>query len=241
MTSRPQSVELKATGGAVNLDTSKMADMTVEDITLRANQVTDEVYLSSITITIYQTFVYFQSRETGVKTMTMLDEQGEQLRRVEQGMDQINQDMRHAEKNLTDLSKCCGLCVCPCDRVTSIEHDGRYKKTWGTGSDNSGIEGKEGGIVSNQPTAVRNGQAVSSGSGGASGPYIKRVTNDAREDEMEENLGHVGSIVENLKTLALDMGNEIDKQNKSIDRITDKADMNKARIDEANQRANKLL
>lgn len=42
----------------------------------------------------------------------------EQLRRVEQGMDQINQDMRQAEKNLTDLSKCCGLCVCPCDRYT---------------------------------------------------------------------------------------------------------------------------
>lgn len=40
----------------------------------------------------------------------------EQLRHVEQGMDQINQDMRQAEKNLTDLSKCCGLCVCPCDR-----------------------------------------------------------------------------------------------------------------------------
>ncbi len=42
----------------------------------------------------------------------------EQLKRVEDGMDQINQDMRQAEKNLTDLSKCCGLCVCPCDRYT---------------------------------------------------------------------------------------------------------------------------
>lgn len=41
----------------------------------------------------------------------------EQLRRVDQGMDQINQDMRQAEKNITDLSKCCGLCVCPCDRL----------------------------------------------------------------------------------------------------------------------------
>uniref|UniRef100_A0A673M5N4 Synaptosomal-associated protein n=1 Tax=Sinocyclocheilus rhinocerous TaxID=307959 RepID=A0A673M5N4_9TELE len=230
MTSRPQSVELKATGGAANLDTSKMADMTVEDITLKANQVTDEVYLSSITI----------SRETGVKTMTMLDEQGEQLRRVDQGMDQINQDMRQAEKNLTDL-RICSIKNLFSFRVTSIEHDGRYKKTWGTGSDNSSTEGKEGGVVSSQPNAVRNGQAVSSGSGGASGPYIKRVTDDAREDEMEENLGQVGSIIGNLKNLALDMGNEIDKQNKTIDRITDKADMNKARIDEANQRANKLL
>lgn len=40
----------------------------------------------------------------------------EQLTRVEEGLDQINQDMKQAEKNLTDLSKCCGLCVCPCDR-----------------------------------------------------------------------------------------------------------------------------
>ncbi|XP_058604907.1 synaptosome associated protein 23.1 isoform X2 [Onychostoma macrolepis] len=211
-----------------------MADMTVEDITLRANQVTDE----SLESTRRMLQMAEESRETGVKTMTMLDEQGEQLRRVDQGMDQINQDMRQAEKNLTDLSKCCGLCVCPCDRVTSIEHDGRYKKTWGTGSDNSCTEG---GVVSSQPTVVRNGQVVSSGSAGASDPYVKRVTNDAREDEMEENLEQVGGIIGNLKNLALDMGNEIDKQNKTIDRITDKADMNKARIDEANQRANKLL
>ncbi|XP_077096097.1 synaptosome associated protein 23.1 isoform X1 [Siphateles boraxobius] len=237
MSKPPQSVELKTTGGAANLDTSKMADMSVEDITMRANQVTDE----SLESTRRMLQMAEESRETGVKTMTMLDEQGEQLRRVDQGMDQINQDMRQAEKNLTDLSKCCGLCVCPCDRVTSIEHDGRYKRTWGTGSDNASIQGKEGGVVSSQPNAVRNGQAVSGGSAGASGPYIKRVTNDAREDEMEENLEQVGGIIGNLKNLALDMGNEIEKQNKTIDRITDKADMNKSRIDEANQRANKLL
>ncbi|XDV43432.1 hypothetical protein PO909_011915, partial [Leuciscus waleckii] len=233
LTFRPQSVELKATGGAPNLDTSKMADMSVEDITMRANQVTDE----SLESTRRMLQMAEESRETGVKTMTMLDEQGEQLRRVDQGMDQINQDMRQAEKNLTDLSKCCGLCVCPCDRVSSIEHDGRYKRTWGTGGDNTSVQGKEGGVVSSQPTAVRNGQAVSA----ASGPYIKKVTNDAREDEMEENLETVGGIIGNLKNLALDMGNEIEKQNKTIDHINDKADMNKARIDEANQRANKLL
>lgn len=49
-----------------------------------------------------------------------------------------------------------------------------------------------------------------------------RVTNDAREDEMEENLGHVGSIIGNLKSMALDMGNEIDTQNVQIDRIQGK-------------------
>lgn len=49
-----------------------------------------------------------------------------------------------------------------------------------------------------------------------------RVTNDAREDEMEENLAHVGSIVGNLKSMALDMGNEIDTQKVQIERVQGK-------------------
>uniref|UniRef100_A0A3Q3WR53 Synaptosomal-associated protein n=1 Tax=Mola mola TaxID=94237 RepID=A0A3Q3WR53_MOLML len=164
-----------------------------------------------------------------------------QLTHVEEGMDQINQDMRQAEKNLTDLSKCCGLCVCPCDRVSSIEHDSRYKRSWGIGG--SDIENESNGskVVSRQPSGVRNGQAAQVNAAAPTGPYIKRVTNDAREDEMEENLGAVGSIIGNLKTMAIDMGNEIDRQNIQIDNITEKADMNKVRIDEANQRANKLI
>lgn len=49
--------------------------------------------------------------------------------------------------------------------------------------------------------------------------YWDRITNDAREDEMDENLTQVGNILGNLKNMALDMGNEIDAQNKQIDRI----------------------
>ncbi|KAK6307511.1 synaptosomal-associated protein 23 isoform X1 [Coregonus clupeaformis] len=234
----PQSVALGVTGGASNFDSSKMADMSVEEITMRANQVTDE----SLESTRRMLQMAEESRQTGVNTIEMLDQQGEQLKRTEEGMDQINQDMRQAEKNLTDLSKCCGLCVCPCDRVTSIEHDSKYKRTWGIGdSSSAGGGGVDGSVVSTQPSGIRNGEANQQQSMGSSGPYIKRITNDAREDEMEENLDQVGSIIGNLKNMAMDMGSEIDKQNKHIDRITEKADMNKARIDEANQRANKLI
>lgn len=42
---------------------------------------------------------------------------------------------------------------------------------------------------------------------------------------MEENLGAVGSIIGNLKVMAVDMGNEIDKQNKHIDNITEKVEL----------------
>lgn len=74
-----------------------------------------------------------------------------------------------------------------------------------------------------------------------SGGYIGRVTKDAREDEMEENLTHVGSIIGNLKSMALDMSNEIDTQNVQIDRIQGKAILNMSRIDAANQKANNLM
>lgn len=51
---------------------------------------------------------------------------------------------------------------------------------------------------------------------------VSRVTNDAREDEMEENLAQVGSILGNLRSMAIDMGNEIDTQNVQIQRIQEK-------------------
>lgn len=49
-----------------------------------------------------------------------------------------------------------------------------------------------------------------------------RVTNDVKEDEMEENLAQVGSILGNLRSMALDMGNEIDTQNIQTERIQSK-------------------
>lgn len=39
---------------------------------------------------------------------------------------------------------------------------------------------------------------------------------------MEDNLTQVGHILGNLKHMALDMGSEIDSQNKQIDRINEK-------------------
>lgn len=51
---------------------------------------------------------------------------------------------------------------------------------------------------------------------------VFRVTEDARENEMDENLEQVGGIIGNLRHMALDMGNEIDTQNRQIDRIMEK-------------------
>uniref|UniRef100_A0A452TPE5 Multifunctional fusion protein n=1 Tax=Ursus maritimus TaxID=29073 RepID=A0A452TPE5_URSMA len=149
----------------------------------------------------------------------------QQLDRVEEGMNHINQDMKEAEKNLKDLGKCCGLFICPCNKLKSSD---AYKKAWGNNQD---------GVVASQPARVVDEREQMAISGG----FIRRVTNDARENEMDENLEQVSGIIGNLRHMALDMGNEIDTQNRQIDRIMEKADSNKTRIDEANQRATKML
>ncbi len=81
----------------------------LEEMQMEADQATDE----SLESTRRMLQLTEESQDVGIKTLVMLDEQGEQLDRIEEGMDQINADMREAEKNLTGLEKCCGLCVCP--------------------------------------------------------------------------------------------------------------------------------
>uniref|UniRef100_H2L4F6 Synaptosomal-associated protein n=1 Tax=Oryzias latipes TaxID=8090 RepID=H2L4F6_ORYLA len=179
-----------------------------EELQRRANQVTDE----SLESTRRMIQLVEESKDVGIRTVVMLDEQGEQLERIDEGLDQINSDMKEAEKNLTDLGKCCGLCNC--EKLKAFEESGAYKAVWGGATSQDGV-------VSNQPppssrVVDEREQMIMSGG------HIRRVTNDAREDEMEENLAHVGSIVGNLKSMALDIGSELESQNDQIDRIRDK-------------------
>lgn len=52
--------------------------------------------------------------------------------------------------------------------------------------------------------------------------FCCRITNDAREDEMEENMGQVNTMIGNLRNMALDMGSELENQNRMVDRINAK-------------------
>lgn len=52
--------------------------------------------------------------------------------------------------------------------------------------------------------------------------FAFRITNDAREDEMEENMGQVNTMIGNLRNMALDMGSELENQNRQIDRVNRK-------------------
>lgn len=197
----------------------------LEDLQMQANKTTDE----SLESTRRMMHMCEESQDVGIKTIVMLDSQGEQLDRIEEGMDQINQDMKDAEKNLEGMEKCCGLCVLPWKKAKNFEKSGDYNKTWKASED--------GQVNTNGPRVI-----VDAGNGvGPSGGFITRITNDAREDEMEQNMGEVSNMLGNLRNMAVDMGNEISSQNRQLDRINQKAESNTDRVQSANTRANKIL
>jgi len=192
------------------------------EVQLKSNQMTDESLESTRRMLQYCE----ESKDAGIRTLVALDEQGEQLDRIEEGMDQINADMKEAEKNLTGMEKCCGICVCPCQKGQSFKED---DKTWKANDD--------GKVVNNQPTRImdeRNGL-------GPAGGFVAKITNDAREDDMEENLGQVNTMIGNLRNMAIDMGSEISSQNQQIERINQKGSSNESRINIANERTARLL
>ncbi|XP_075722344.1 synaptosomal-associated protein 25kDa isoform X5 [Rhipicephalus microplus] len=167
-----------------------------------------------------------EAQDAGVKTIVELDKQGEQLDRIEEDMDKINADMKEAEKNLTGMEKCCGICVCPCQKGKEFKEDA---STWKANED--------GKVVNSQPARVmddRNGAGPTSG-------YIARITNDDRENEMEDNMVQVSTMIGNLRNMAIDMGSEIESQNRQIDRINQKGTSNVVRVKGAQERAAKLM
>lgn len=193
------------------------------ELQFKANKTTDD----SLESTRRMLQLCDESKEAGFRTLMGLDEQGEQLDKIEEEMDKINVDMREAEKNLTGMEKCCGFCILPCAKSKEFKEDAG---TWKASDD--------GKVVNGQPTRVVDNRA---GTGPTTTSYVARITNDAREDEMEENMTQVGNMIGNLRNMALDMGSEIVNQNSQLDRINQKATSNETRITAANQRATKLL
>jgi len=198
----------------------------LESLQLKANKITDD----SLESTRRMITLCEESQGAGIKTIEMLEQQGEQLNRVEQGLDGMGAELKVAEKHLHGMEKWCGICVCPWNRTAKVKD-----ADW-----NNPLASDTTKIVGSQPGAGRSGNS-SVPDNAPPGGYIQRINNDAREDEMEENMQAVGSILGNLKNMAQDMGDEIGKQNKDLERIGGKAAKVDVKVQNANTRTEKLL
>ena len=122
-------------------------------------------------------------------------------------MDDMNDEMKQANKHITGMEKWCGLFVCPWNRGGSKVRDA--DATWKAPKEKKQKQG----AARNEPTNQTQAH---------SGPIVQVITNDDREKEMEENMQGVSSILSTLKTQASEMNKEIGKQNSQLDRVTHK-------------------
>ena len=58
----------------------------------------------------------YETEEVGNQTINNLYDQGEQLNRIEGGLDKVNNNLSEAEDEMREMEKTCGCCTCPWDR-----------------------------------------------------------------------------------------------------------------------------
>jgi len=188
----------------------------LEGLQLKCNTVTDE----SLESTRRMKTLCEDAKDSGIKTLVMLDDQGEQLEKFEKGMDSINADMRLAEQALKSMDLLCGIFPKFWKKSSGFKED---DAVWG--------ENRQGGGGAPPPPGVEI----------PNGAFIGKITNDAREEEMEENMEQVSAMIGNLRNMASDMNGELENQNQQLDRINLKATSDITRVKMANDKAAALM
>ena len=85
---------------------SQGGEMTeLDGLQLKGNQMTDE----SLESTRRMMNLCAEAKDAGIKTLVALDDQGEQIDKIEAGLDSINADMGLAEKALKAMDLACGI------------------------------------------------------------------------------------------------------------------------------------
>lgn len=204
----------------------------LELLKMKMNKTTDE----SVESTRRMVQLCDESQRVGAATMEQLASQGDQLRDIDQNMDVIHSDLRDAERDLEQLDKCCGLCVLPwkkskklkTENVFDSQRSGKIRDSRPT-SGTPNTKQPQNQPVPGQPCVAGQNQ------------YVTRITNDAREDEMEANLGQVAGMVGDLRSMATDMNKEIQYHNQLLENIDKKTVGNQERMNEAQRRADTLV
>ncbi|XP_028761747.1 putative SNAP25 homologous protein SNAP30 [Neltuma alba] len=167
------------------------------------------------------------------RTLDMLHQQGEQIHRTHNMIVETEKDLSRGEKLLNNLG---GMFSMPWKPKKTREIKGPI-------------------ITPDKPSKTNDKQhkeereklGLNDGKGKAvSKTPPSEPTNAYQKIEMEKNkqdgaLDDLSNILGDLKGIAVDMGTELDRQNKALDHLSDDVDELNSRVKGANQRARKLL
>ncbi|KAG7646228.1 putative SNAP25 protein SNAP30 [Arabidopsis thaliana] len=170
-------------------------------------------------------------RSDGARTLEMLHQQGEQINRTHEMAVDMDKDLSRGEKLLNNLG-------------------GMFSKPWKP-KKTKNITGPM--ITPDKPSKKSENhkeerEKLGLGAKGRSSsqPALDQPTNASQKVEQEkakqdDGLSDLSDILGDLKSMAVDMGSEIDKQNKALDHLGDDVDELNSRVQGANQRARHLL
>ncbi|KAL5723071.1 hypothetical protein ACHQM5_006515 [Ranunculus cassubicifolius] len=172
-------------------------------------------------------------REDASKTLVMLHHQGDQMMRTHGNAADIERDLSRGEKLLGSLG-------------------GMFSKTWKpkrTRSITGPVYSRDDPIKSRANHLEQKQRlGLLSSSNGQSRPEqrtfeptSKLQTVEAEKMKQDDALNDVSNILEELKAMAIDMGSEIERQNKALDHFNDDVEELNVRVRHANGRARRLL
>ena len=158
----------------------------LDGLQLKCNQMTDESLESTrrmmnlcaeakvmMMMMMVMIILMMVTQDAGIKTLVALDDQGEQIDKIEAGLDSINADMGLAEKALKAMDLACGIFPKFWKKSEGFKEDDAI---WG--------EQKGGGGGAPPPQGIEI----------PSGAFVAKITNDDREAEMEENMEQVSCM-----------------------------------------------
>ncbi|KVI06409.1 Target SNARE coiled-coil domain-containing protein [Cynara cardunculus var. scolymus] len=152
-------------------------------------------------------------REGATNTMIALHQQGEQINRTHMAAADIEQDLGRGEKLLGSLG-------------------GIFSRTW---------KPKKGQTIKG-PTHIREERATIWSKGKNWALQLPRIRDPHYEKgKQDDGLSDLSDILGELKEMAVDMGSEIERQNKALNPLQDDIEEINFRVKGANQRTRRLL
>ncbi|KAB1994296.1 hypothetical protein ERO13_D13G080300v2 [Gossypium hirsutum] len=172
-------------------------------------------------------------RSDATKTLDTLHAQGEQIERTHQMAVNIDKDLNKGEKLLNNLG---GMFSMPWKPKKTKEITGPVI----TSDDN-----KKGKAATKEQREKLGVAPVPKSKAGSKTPTpeptdaIQKV--ELEKQKQDDGLSDLSDILGDLKGMALDMGSELDRQNKALDHLGEDIDELNSRVKGANQRARHLL
>lgn len=179
------------------------------------------------------------SHDVACKTAEELEYQGEQLNRIERNLDIIHDDMQVANRHITSMKSIFGTVGNYFKRApkqTASQQPAENPK-----QSLHGMTTAHAFEPSSSKTQQYEASTSSSYSSNQARQTQRFVSNDPYERQVNENLDLITKGLGRLKEDALILGNELDRQNAQLPRITAKTESADVKVEKAQKDIRKLL